>query len=115
MNNFSFDELQKKDLLTALGLWLVVEGVSFILFPTLGLINPGARLRTWFLLSVPFGLGGAALLSMSSKFVATAGFRPQRRLSELIGQFGGWIGLAGILFPFIVVCIEFFTTLKFSS
>ncbi|MCU0552207.1 MAG: hypothetical protein MUC48_22985 [Leptolyngbya sp. Prado105] len=112
MNNFSFDELQKKDLLTALGLWLVVEIVSFVLFPTVGLINPGARLRTWFLLSIPFGLGGAVLLSMSSRFVATAGNRPQRRLSELLGQFGGWIGLAGILFPFVMVCIEFFTNLN---
>jgi hypothetical protein len=112
MNNFSLNELQKKDLLTALGLWLVVEIVSFVLFPTVGLINPGARLRTWFLLSLPFGLGGAALLSISSRFVATAGDRPQRRLSELIGQFGGWFGLAGILFPFVMVCAEFFTTLK---
>lgn len=114
MNNFSFDELQKKDLLTALGLWLVVEVVSFILFPTVGLISPGARLRTWFLLSIPFGLGGAALISMSSRFVATAGDRPQRKLSSLIGQFGGWAGLAGILFPFVVVCVEFFSNLNLS-
>lgn len=112
MNNFSFDELQKKDLLTALGLWLVVEAVSFVLFPTLGLIDPGARLRTWFLLSLPFGLGGAALVSMSSRFVAAAGERGQRKLASLIGQFGGWFGLAGIMFPFVVVCIEFFSTLN---
>ncbi len=112
MNNFSFNDLQKKDLLTALGLWLVVEVVSFVLFPTLGLINPGARLRTWFLLSVPFGLGGAALLSLSSRFVASAGERSSRKLSALLGQFGGWIALAGIMFPFFVVCLEFFSTLK---
>lgn len=115
MSNFSFDELQKKDLLTALGLWLVVEIVSFVLFPTVGLISPGARLRTWFLLSVPFGLGGAALVSMSSRFMATAGYRPQRKLSTLIGQFGGWFGIAGILFPFVMVCMEFFSTLKLSK
>jgi hypothetical protein len=115
MNNFSFDELQKKDLLTALGLWLMVEVVSFVLFPTLGLISPGARLRAWFLLSIPFGLGGAALLSMSSRFVATAGNRPQRKLSEWMGQFGGWIGLAGILFPFVMVCLEFFSNLNLSK
>ncbi|MBW4442260.1 MAG: hypothetical protein KME10_13685 [Plectolyngbya sp. WJT66-NPBG17] len=112
MNNFSFDDLQKKDLLTALGLWLVVETVSFVLFPTLGLIDPGARLRTWFLLSVPFGLGGAALVSMSSRFLATAGDRAGRRVSSLIGQFGGWFGLAGIMFPFFVVCVEFFSALN---
>ncbi|MBD1824568.1 hypothetical protein H6F51_19045 [Cyanobacteria bacterium FACHB-DQ100] len=111
MSNFSFDDLQKKDLLTALGLWLVVEAVSFVLFPTLGLINPGARLRTWFLLSLPFGLGGAALVSMSSQFVAQVGDQPRKKLSSLIGQFGGWIGLAGIMFPFFVVCLEFFSTL----
>ncbi len=119
MNNFSFNELQKKDLLTALGLWLVIEAVSFVLFPTLGLINPGARLRTWFLLSVPFGLGGAALVSMSSRFLATTSeryversLRGGKKLSAFIGSFGGWFGLAGIMFPFFVVCLEFFSTLN---
>jgi len=112
MNNFSFDNLQKKDLLTALVLWLVVEAVSFVLFPTVGLIDPGARLRTWFLLSLPLGLGGAALMSMSSQFVATASDRPGKKFSLLIGQFGGWFGLAGIMFPFFVVCLEFFSTLN---
>lgn len=109
------DELQKKDLLTALGLWLVIEGVSFILFPAIGLINPGARLRAWFLLSVPLGLAGAALISASSRLLADRTARSPKRMKpvlSLIGQFGGWFGLAGIMFPFFMVCVEFFSNLK---
>lgn len=108
MNHFS-DDLRNKDLLMALGLWLVIEAVSFVLFPTIGLIASSARLRTGFLLSVPFGLGGVAFISMSSRVVAMAG--EQGKMALLIAQFGGWIGLAGIMFPFLIVCIEFFSTL----
>ena len=122
MNNFSLNDLQKKDLLTGLGLWLVVEVVSFVLFPTLGLIDPGTRLRTWFLLSVPFGLGGVTLVSLSSRLLATASehyvkqrLRVGKKISALIGQFAGWLGLAGIMFPFLVMCVEFFSTLNLSN
>ncbi|KAM3095920.1 hypothetical protein ACKFKG_11690 [Phormidesmis sp. 146-35] len=115
MNNFSFDELQRKDLFIALGLWLVVEFVSFVFFPSLGLINPGARLRTWFTMSLPLGIGGALLISSSSRFMAMTHERANnnRLLYSFLGQFGGWIGLAGILFPLFTVCVEFFSNLEF--
>lgn len=115
MNNFTFDDIQRKDLLTALGLWLVVEIVSFVLFPAVGLINPGVRLRTWFLISVPLGIGGAILISASSRFVAVVNDRMRREYKLIyayLGQFGGWIGLVGVLFPFLMVCVEFFSNLK---
>jgi hypothetical protein len=119
MNNFYFDEIQRKDLFTALTLWVIVELVSFILFPALGLINPGgATLRTWFVLSVPFGIGGAILISMTSRFLAIMNDKIKREyrfLYAFLGQFGGWIGLAGVLFPFLMVCIEFFTNIKLPS
>ncbi len=115
MNYFSFDELQRKDLLTALGLWLTIEAVSFVLFPMLGLVDSGARLRAWFLLSVPLGVGGAVLIGASSRSMAVLGEKGRKRarlIQTLIAQFGGWLGLAGILFPFVMVCGEFFATLK---
>jgi hypothetical protein len=115
MNYFSFDDIQRKDLFTALGLWLTIELVSFVFFPLVGLINPGARLKTWFLISLPLGVGGAMLISLSSRFMAIATEQVQKSskpIYRILGQFGGWIGLAGILFPFYMVCVEFFSTLK---
>jgi hypothetical protein len=115
-NNFSFDEVQRKDLFIALGLWVAVEFISFLFFPLTQLINPGDKLRGWFLTSIPLGIGGAILLASSSRFVAMA--NQQRHgnpkfLLQILGQFGGWIGLLGILYPLWVTCVEFFTTLKF--
>lgn len=115
MNNFSFDELQRKDLRIALGLWLTVEFVSFAFFPSVGLINPGAKLRTWFLASLPLGIAGAILISASSRFVALANERAagnSKVFYSFLGQFGGWIGLVGVLFPLLTVCVEFFSNLK---
>ncbi len=116
MNHFSFDELQRKDLFIALGLWVTVELVSFIFFPAVALITPGERLKTWFLISIPLGLGGALLISASSRFVALSHQRSSgatKTLLVFLGQFGGWMGLVGILFPFFMVCSEFFSTLKY--
>jgi cytochrome c oxidase assembly factor CtaG len=115
MNNFSFDEIQRKDLFIALGLWLTVEFVSFVFFPAVQLIDPGARLRTWFLISIPLGIGGALLISASSRFVAMSHEKvtgTTKMLYVFLAQFGGWIGLVGILFPFFMVCSEFFSNLK---
>ncbi|NDJ18808.1 hypothetical protein [Myxacorys almedinensis] len=114
MNNFSFDELQRKDLLIALGLWLVVELVSFVFFPAVRLIHPGAKLRAWFIISVPLGLGGSVLIGASSRFMAAfneTASNQYKGLYSFLGQFGGWIGLAGVLFPLGMVCVEFFSSL----
>ena len=115
MNHFSFDELQRKDLFIALSLWLVVELISFVFFPGIGLITPGENLRLWFVLSVPLGVGGAVLIGASSRFIAAfneTAKKEYKRLYGVLGQFGGWIGLAGIMFPLFMVCVEFFSRLK---
>jgi hypothetical protein len=114
-NNFSFDEVQRKDLFIALALWVAVEFISFLFFPVTGLISPGDKLRGWFLISLPLGIGGALLLSSSSRFMALANEQRQgnaKSLLQILGQFGGWIGLVGILYPLWMACFEFFTTLK---
>jgi cytochrome c oxidase assembly factor CtaG len=116
MHIFStFDELGRKDFLSGLLLWVVIMVVSFLLLPALGAIQPGERLSLWFALSLPLGIGGAFLLGSSSRFVAITNERSSsnsKTLLSLLGQFGGWIGLAGILFPFVMVTGEFFARLS---
>jgi hypothetical protein len=115
MNNFSFDEIQRKDLFIALGLWVVVECIGFWFFPVTGLISPGEKLKGWFWLSLPLGIGGALLLSSSSRFMALANERQSdstKSIFQFLGQFGGWIGLAGILYPMWMACVEFFSNVK---
>ncbi|MBW4472307.1 MAG: hypothetical protein KME45_18170 [Stenomitos rutilans HA7619-LM2] len=110
MSNFSFDDLLRRDFLRGLGLWIVIEIVSFLVLPGLGAIQPGDRLKFWFGLSIPLGIGGALLLGGSSRFVALTNERMasgNKTLLTLLGQFGGSIGIAGILFPFVMAAGEF--------
>lgn len=110
MRRFSFEDLAKKDFLASITMWVVLEVVSFIVFPALRLIQPGNRLQTWFWISVPLGLGGALLIGGSSQFVAMINDRAIRTNKPLLvwlGQAVGWVGITGILFPLLMVCIEF--------
>lgn len=110
MNKFSLDELVTKDLLAALGLWVILEIISFIVFPALRLIEPAGRLQGWFLISLPIGVGGAFLVAASSRFVAESNERDRgdgKVWQVWLGQFGGSLGLIGIMFPLIMVSIEF--------
>ena len=114
-NNFSFDEVQRKDLFIALGLWVAVEFISFLFFPATGLINPGNQLRRWFIISLPLGVGGAILLASSSRFMAMANEQRHgnaKSLLQILGHFGGWIGLIGILYPLWMACFEFFSNFR---
>ena len=110
MSNFSFDDLWRKDFLKGVGLWVFIEIVSFLILPGIGAIQPGDRLKFWFGLSIPLGLGGAFLLGGSSRFIALMHERAvssNKMILSLLGQFGGSIGLAGIVFPFVMVAGEF--------
>lgn len=110
MSNFSFDDLLRRDFLRGIGLWIVIEIISFLVLPGIGAIQPGERLKVWFSLSIPLGIGGALLLGGSSRFVALTNERAasgSKTLLSLLGQFGGTIGIAGILFPFVMVAGEF--------
>lgn len=115
MRRFGVDELTKRDFLTSLGVWLVIEFVCFVMFPRIGLIEPNARLNTWFWISVPLGVIGAFVLAVSSRLLGLAdaddGSDRQKRSSRMtLGQIGGWLGIAGILFPFVMMAYEFFVT-----
>ena len=113
MHNFMGDELAKRDFLTSLGVWIVIEIVCFVLFPRIGLIDQTDRLQSWFMASVPLGLGGAIMLAASSRILVLAGDennRSKRSSRMMLGQIGGWLGILGLLFPLVMVAYEFFVT-----
>jgi hypothetical protein len=113
MNNTSLDNIQRKDLLTSLTLWGVAEFVGFAMFPALQLIRPtGDVMRSWFLTSLPIGLGGILLMVASSRIVNDLNQRTGNNVKTLISiaaGCAGWLAMAGILYPLIVVGTEFFT------
>ncbi|OUC16347.1 MAG: hypothetical protein B0A82_02175 [Alkalinema sp. CACIAM 70d] len=118
MNRFSFDNVQRRDLITALSLWVVAELVGLLIFPALGVINPGPKLKTWFTLSIPLGLAGSLIIAMSSRWMALNNEQAPgsaKTLMGWLGQASGWIGLMGVLYPMIMACIEFFTNLKLNQ
>jgi hypothetical protein len=102
--------LAEKDFLVALGLWLVLEGVGFFLAPRFGLIDPGERLMHWFFVSMPVGIVGAILIGASSQAVDAFNHRKtgtQKLMLIFLGQVAGGVGLAGVMFPLVMVLLEF--------
>ncbi len=112
MKNFSVDELAQKDFLICVGVWVILEIVSFLIFPAFRLIQvPGSRLQTWFLISLPLGLGGAFLVALSSRYMAVVNERESGQSKNVrlwAGQIMGGLGLTGIVFPLLVAMLEFF-------
>lgn len=105
------ENITQKDFSTALGLWLFLEVLALVLFPAFGLIKPGDRLQGWIATSIPLGLIGAFLVGASSQYINVTvdrGDRTNKPLLILLGQAVGWLGLAGVLFPLLIVAIEFF-------
>lgn len=106
------DGLQRRDLVTSLVLWLVVQFVAFVMFPLLQLIAvDGGVMQNWFLTSLPVGLGGILLMVASSRLLV---FNQEhehqlKTLTSILAGLAGWLALAGILYPLIVVLFEFFT------
>lgn len=112
--NFDF-ELVRKDWLTALSVWICLEILSFVLLPRFQLIQAPNKSLTWFFTSVPLGLMGALLIGLSSEFIQQCQdnlvSRSNKWLLTWIGQVAGWLGLAGVLFPLLVVVLEIWAKL----
>ncbi len=106
-----FESLSRKDAISAFLLWLFMAFMGFILLPTLGVIRPEGRLFIWIATGIPLGLGGAILVGASSEFVASANrAEPGLTKQALIwaGQAAGWLGLMGVMYPVLMVALEFF-------
>ncbi len=110
MSNFSLKEAAKRDFLTSLGLWAAIEVISFGICPAIGIVRPEERFRLWFSWSIPLGIGGAFLIALSSQLMAdnyTQAPSNNRVFMTWVAQIGGWLGIVGILFPFMMVSTEF--------
>ncbi|HEY9751103.1 MAG TPA: hypothetical protein V6C63_20635 [Allocoleopsis sp.] len=110
--SFNLENITQRDFSTALGLWVFLEVLALFLFPAFGLIKPGDRWQGWIATSIPLGLIGAFLVGASSQYINVTVDRADRTnkpLLILLGQAVGWLGLAGVLFPLLIVGIEFFT------
>jgi len=110
--SFTLEDITQRDFFVALGLWAFLEVLGLFLFPALGLIKPGDRWQGWLATSIPLGLVGAFLVGASSQYINVTvdrGDRTNKPLLILLGQAVGWLGLAGVVFPLLIVAIEFFT------
>ena len=116
MNKFSIREVAQRDILTALGLWLTLEVICFAILPALKFIEPGDRLRAWFMTSVPLGILGSFTVGVSSHLLIRfnqlrypeSKHHPRKTFLLALGQLIGLLGLGGVGFPAAMVIAEFF-------
>lgn len=108
-DNIDFD-IAKKDFFSALSVWLVLELFSFLMLPTFRVIEAQDKQLTWFLISVPLGLLGCALIGSSAQLLDLFKARSRSQNKEFLlflSQLVGWLGLAGVGFPFAIALLEF--------
>ncbi|WP_448562630.1 hypothetical protein [Trichothermofontia sp.] len=106
-----FESLSRKDTISAFLLWLCMAFVGFILLPSLGIIQPEGRLFIWVATGIPLGLGGSLLVGASSEFIASANRADPGITKQVLiwaGQAAGWLGLMGVMYPVLMVALEFF-------
>jgi ABC-type transport system involved in multi-copper enzyme maturation permease subunit len=107
-------QLARSDALSALGVWVLLEGLSLgvlAFLQTSHFLPPENKLVTWFLISAPFGTIGAVCIGVSSwlvKRIQEQMDRSQNNKSMLVflSQALGWLGLGGVGLPMAMVGIE---------
>lgn len=119
MNKLPLEEIDvgvaRKDFFSTLSAWLIFEVFSFFLLPGFKLIPAGQKHATWFLISVLLGVLGTILVVVSSQFIflcQTYLHGGNKKLLLWLGQLGGWLGLAGVGFPLIIVGLELWLLLQ---
>jgi hypothetical protein len=103
--------LTQRDSLSALIVWVMLEGLGLMLLPSFQLIRGPNRYQNWLLLSLPLGIVGAVLIGISSAWLKYSHEQfsrryPHKKLFLGFGAVASWLGLAGIGFPLIMIAIE---------
>jgi hypothetical protein len=103
--------LGQQDTLSALMVWILLEGLSCLVVPTAQLIPGDDKWVSWILISAPLGIIGALLIGTSSSLVEWVQEKFDKRTTNkklwvLLSQMLGWIGLAGVGLPLILVGLE---------
>ncbi|MGB7415102.1 MAG: hypothetical protein WA902_12930 [Thermosynechococcaceae cyanobacterium] len=103
--------LTQQDTLSALLVWAVFEGLSFLLLPTFVIIAGEHQRLTWILLSGSLGVTGSVLIGISSGLIQHYHNKlPKRGTNKQMlinaAQAMSWVGLVGVGFPLIVIIIE---------
>ncbi|MGP1384645.1 MAG: hypothetical protein ACTS2F_13865 [Thainema sp.] len=114
MNPLFINDLTRKDFWNALGLWAGMEMFGFVVCPLLNVIEFSDRSFIWFASSLPLGIGGALLVSISSRFLTISNRRRRgmtKQMELLVGHIIGSVGLLGVMFPLLMVILEFLTAL----
>ncbi len=105
--------LAQKDLFACLGIWLVLEIISFGVLPAIGLTQPNLHLENWLIASLPLGIGGAFLFASSTRIVTSPVHvnHPRRVRRDRFALISSWVGLLGIGFPILVISLQIFAKL----
>jgi hypothetical protein len=103
--------LAQQDTLSALIVWVVFEGCSFIFLPSFQMIAGENQRLTWIVLSGSLGVTGAVLIGVSSGLIQHYHEKLPKRgtnkqLLVNVAQAISWVGLVGVGFPLIVIIVE---------
>jgi hypothetical protein len=104
-------QLARSDALSALGVWVLLEGLSLIVLRDFRFLPPENKFMAWILISAPLGMIGAVCIGVSSwlvKRIQEKMDRSQNNKSLLVflSQALGWLGLVGVGLPMAMVGIE---------
>jgi hypothetical protein len=103
-------EVIKKEVLTALPPWFILELFSFPFVEGLTQIPGENKFLTWLMITIPLGFMGALLVGLSSEFIRICQehYRNDANKRSLIwlGLVCSWLGLAGVGFPLSIVVAE---------
>ncbi len=110
MRRFSLSSAARRDFLTCLGIWLVLEVISFAIVAALRLEVAELKPQVLFAVSLLLGIGGACLMASATELAQSSSGetqnRSQKRWLTLSVRLLSWAGLIGIAFPLLVLSFQ---------